>query len=180
VWTIGHSTRTLAELVALLRAHDVRRVVDVRRFPSSRRHPHFAAATLARALPDAAIAYAHAPGLGGFRRPRPDSPNTGLRHPSFRGYADYMLTDAFAPHLASLLAAAADAPTAIMCAEATPTHCHRSLLADTLTAHRTEVHHILTADRTVPHTLTRGAHIAATHVIYPGQIDLFERRSRHR
>ena len=94
--TIGHSTRSLEELVALLRAHGVERVADVRRFPRSRRHPHFAGDALARDLPKTGIAYRHLPGLGGFRRPRPDSPNTAWRNASFRGYADYMATDEFA------------------------------------------------------------------------------------
>jgi uncharacterized protein (DUF488 family) len=115
VWTIGHSRRSLAELVALLRAHGVSQVIDVRRYPRSRRHPQFDVAALARDLPVAGIAYAHSPGLGGFRRPRVGSVNTGVE-PAFRGYADYMETEEFAGQLATLLEAAASTPTAIMCA----------------------------------------------------------------
>jgi uncharacterized protein (DUF488 family) len=173
VWTIGHSTRTLAELLALLRTHGIRRVVDVRRFPHSRRHPHFDTAALARDLPRAGIAYTHAPGLGGFRRPRPDSTNTGLRNRSFQGYADYMQTPDFARHLAALIAEATIAPTAIMCAESTPWRCHRSLIADALLARSIEVRHILDTRPARPHTLTAAARIASGHVTYPGQTELF-------
>lgn len=175
MWTIGHSTRSIGELVALLRAHGVRHVVDVRRFPRSRRHPHFDAAALARDLPAAGIGYAHAPGLGGFRRARPGSTNTGLRNASFRAYADYMQSDDFARELAALIATATEAPTAIMCAEATPWRCHRSLIADALTARSVAVHHILGDRRPAPHTLTAGARVEAGHVTYPGQADLFAR-----
>ena len=172
VWTIGHSTRTLAELVALLQAHGVSRVVDVRRFPRSRRHPHFDTDALARDLPRAGIAYAHAPGLGGFRRAQPGSINTGLRNRSFQGYADYMQTTDFARHLQTLVAEAT-VPTAIMCAESTPWRCHRSLIADALTAHDIEVRHILGPHRALPHTVTAGARLEPGRVTYPGQTELF-------
>jgi uncharacterized protein (DUF488 family) len=173
VWTIGHSTRTLARLVELLRVHGVTRVVDVRRFPRSRRHPHFDTAALARDLPAAGIAYSHAPGLGGFRRARPDSINTGLRNTSFRGYADYMQTDEFAHHLAGLLVAAAEAPTAIMCAESVPWRCHRSLIADALVAQAVDVRHIIDERHAEPHTLTSAARVESGRVTYPGQPGLF-------
>ena len=171
--TIGHSTRLLEELVALLRAHGVARVADVRRFPRSRRHPHFAADALARDLAEAAIAYRHLPGLGGFRRPRPDSPNTAWRNASFRGYADYMATDEFAGHLDALLADARTAPMAIMCAEAVPWRCHRSLIADALLARGVEVRHILGLERAEPHALTASARVEGGRVRYPGEPDLF-------
>jgi uncharacterized protein (DUF488 family) len=173
VWTIGHSTRTLDALAALLGAHGVIRVVDVRRFPHSRRHPHFDTAALARDLPAAGIAYAHAPGLGGFRRARGDSVNTALRNTSFRGYADYMQTEEFARQLASLIRAGAEAPTAVMCAEAVPWRCHRSLISDALVARGVEVRHIVDARRAEPHVLTGGARIQAGRVTYPGQAELF-------
>ncbi len=173
MWTIGHSTRTLADLVVLLHAHGVTRVVDVRRFPHSRRHPHFDTTALARDLPRAGIAYAHAPGLGGFRRARPHSINTALRNRSFQGYADYMHTDDFIHHLTSLIAAAAEAPSAIMCAEAVPWRCHRSLISDALLAQNIEVLHILDRRPPTPHTLTSGARIEAGRVTYPGQTELF-------
>jgi uncharacterized protein (DUF488 family) len=174
VWSIGHSTRPLDELVGLLRAHGVARVVDVRRFPRSRRHPQFDTAALARDLPAAGVAYAHAPGLGGFRRARPDSRNTGLHNTSFRGYADYMQTGEFAHQLAALIATAAETPTAIMCAEAVPWRCHRSLIADALVARGVDVRHIVSATSAPAHTLTVAARVVEGGVIYPGQESLFE------
>src|SRR5215510_13220117 len=143
MWTIGHSTRSLSELVELLREAHVTRLVDVRRLPHSRRHPQFDAAALSHDLPTAGIAYRHAPGLGGFRKPRADSTNTAWREPAFRGYADYMETPEFATELDTLMREAASAPTAIMCAEAHPSRCHRSLLADALLARGVMVRHIL-------------------------------------
>jgi hypothetical protein len=123
--------------------HGIERVMDVRRFPRSRRHPHVNADALARDLPAAGLAYRHLPGLGGFRRPRKDSRNTGWRNASFRGYADYMETDEFAGHLATLLDEACAGRTAIMCAEAVPWRCHRSLISDALLARGVAVRHIL-------------------------------------
>jgi uncharacterized protein (DUF488 family) len=173
VWTIGHSTRSLADLLALLRAHGVARVVDVRRYPHSRRHPRFDTAALARDLPAAGIAYTSTPALGGFRRPRADSPNTALADPAFRGYADYMQTDEFAEHLAALVHSAADTPTAIMCAEAEPESCHRSLIADALVAHGVEVRHIVDAGPGLAHVLRPIARTTNRRVSYPGQGELF-------
>lgn len=173
MWTIGHSTRSLETLLELLGAHAIERVADVRRFPRSRRHPHVNTEALARALPAAGLAYRHLPGLGGFRRPRADSRNTGWRNASFRGYADYMETDEFAGHLATLLDEARAGRTAIMCAEAVPWRCHRSLISDALLARGIEVRHILGPGVANPHTLTAGARIDGTRVIYPGAPDLF-------
>jgi len=172
VWTIGHSRRSLAELVVLLRAHGVRQVIDVRRYPRSRRHPQFDALVLARELPAAGIGYAHAPGLGGFRRPRAGSLNTAVE-PAFRAYADYMQTDEFATHLAALVDAAASTPTAIMCAEADPPRCHRSFIADTLIARGVEVRHIVSEGSAPPHVLRPSARVANGRVSYPGQVELF-------
>jgi uncharacterized protein (DUF488 family) len=176
VWTIGHSTRSLDALVALLRAHGIARVADVRRFPRSRRHPHVNTETLARDLPAAAIAYRHLPGLGGFRRARPDSRNTAWRNASFRGYADYMETGEFAGHLDTLLDEARLGPTAIMCAEAVPWRCHRSLISDALLARGVEVRHILSEEPAQPHALTAGARVEDGRVLYPGEPDLFSAR----
>jgi uncharacterized protein (DUF488 family) len=173
VWTIGHSTRSLDTLVALLRAHGIERLADVRRFPRSRRHPHFDTDALAGDLPAAGLAYRHFPGLGGFRRARADSPNTGWRNASFRGYADYMDTAEFAGHLAALLEEARRGPTAIMCAEAVPWRCHRSLISDALLARGEEVRHILGPERADLHALTAGARLEGTRVVYPGEPDLF-------
>jgi len=173
VWTIGHSTRPLETLVALLRAHGIERVADVRRFPRSRRHPHVNTDALARDLPAAGLAYRHLPGLGGFRRARADSRNTGWSIPSFRGYADYMETEEFAAHLAALLDEARLGPTAIMCAEAVPWRCHRSLISDALLARGVEVRHILGPERAELHALTAGARVEGARVVYPGEPDLF-------
>lgn len=173
VFTVGHSNRSLDALVSLLRQHGVAHVVDVRRFPRSRRHPHFDAAVLARDFPAAGLGYEHAEGLGGFRRPAQNSVNTGLRTPAFQGYADYMQTADFARHLTALIAAAGIAHTAVMCAESLPDHCHRSLLSDALTAQGLDVRHIIDSNPPTPHTLTHGARIESGHVTYPGQIELF-------
>jgi uncharacterized protein (DUF488 family) len=173
VSTVGHSTHALAELVALVREHGVATVADVRRFPRSRRHPQFDTTTLARELPAAGLDYVHLPGLGGFRRPRRDSPNTAWRNGSFRGYADYMLTDAFAAELDALLVRAEAAPTAIMCAEAVPWRCHRSLIADALVARGVVVRHILGPGRAELHALNPSARVEGTGVSYPGEASLF-------
>ena len=173
LWTIGHSTRSLEAFVELLRAHGIERLVDVRRFPRSRRHPHFNTDALADTLPGAGVSYRHLPGLGGFRRARPDSRNAGWRNASFRGYADYMETDEFAGHLATLLEEARAGPTAYMCAEAVPWRCHRSLISDALVARGVEVRHILGPAPAELHTLTAGARVEGRRVVYPGEPDLF-------
>src|SRR5580658_3282374 len=128
--TIGHSTHPISKFEALLNAHGVEQVVDVRTIPKSRHNPQFNREALHRSLEDAGIAYLHMPGLGGLRHPRKDSINTGWKNPSFRGYADYMQTSAFEESLGILMRAASEKVTAIMCAEAVPWRCHRSLIAD--------------------------------------------------
>ena len=143
IYTVGHSTRPPEEFLRLLCAHGAERVVDVRRYPASRRHPHFTRDALAGALAAAGIAYRHEPDLGGRRLPCRDSVNTGWKSAGFRGYADYMETAAFRAALDRLIELAADRPTAIMCAEAVPWRCHRQLIADALTARGVEVRHIL-------------------------------------
>jgi uncharacterized protein (DUF488 family) len=168
LWTIGHSTRGIDELVAMLRAHGVRHLADVRTVPRSRRHPQFDRDAMPAPLAAAGIAYAHLPGLGGLRKPRPDSTNTAWRNAAFRGYADYMRTPEFERHLAGLLALAAREPVAIMCAEAVPWRCHRSLVADALLARGVEVRHITSATRAEPHALTPFARVDGTRVTYPG------------
>ena len=174
MWTIGHSTRSLSGLIELLREHRVARLADVRRIPRSRRHPHFDAEALARDLPAAGIAYVHAPGLGGFRTPRADSVNTARRTPAFRGYADYMQTPEFATHLDALVLAAATVPTAVMCAEALPSRCHRALLADALLVRGIEVRHVLGPGRVEAHTLTPDARALDGRLSYPGEPELFQ------
>jgi uncharacterized protein (DUF488 family) len=167
VLTIGHSTRSLDELLELLRAHAVQRLVDVRAFPRSRRHPQFNIDTLPGALEAAGIAYAHLPALGGRRTARPDSANTAWRDPGFRGYADYMETAAFEDGLARLLEAASGQRVAIMCAEAQPWRCHRSLIADALVARSVPVEHIMDAGSRRPHAPPPFARIASGRVRYP-------------
>lgn len=151
--TIGHSTRPLAELLALLTEFGVTTLVDVRRFPASRRHPHFNGPALAVSLSAIGIAYVHEPDLGGRRDPSPRSPNTAWRLAAFRGYADHMATPAFEAARDRLLALAAAGRPAIMCAEAVPWRCHRQLIADALVARGAEVRHILGAGQERRHEL---------------------------
>ncbi|NIQ55866.1 MAG: DUF488 family protein, partial [Gammaproteobacteria bacterium] len=141
IYTIGHSTRGADELIDLLREHGVTRLVDVRRFPTSRRHPHFSRDPLAAALEGVGIDYAHEGDLGGYRTPRQDSPNTAWRARGFQAYADHMETEGFRAALERLEEAAERAPTAIMCAEAVPWRCHRQLIADALVARGHRVIH---------------------------------------
>jgi uncharacterized protein (DUF488 family) len=165
IYTIGHSTRTLDEFIGLLQENGVERLADIRRYPGSRRLPHFSSESLARALPDVAIAYEHIESLGGRRRPVADSPNGGLRNEQFRGYADHMLSPEFRSALAKLLAD--PRATAIMCAEAVPWRCHRNLVSDDLLRRGVEVIHILGPGSTRVHTLPSYARIEKDRVIYP-------------
>ena len=166
VVTIGHSTRPLEEFLALLRGAGVRRLVDVRIAPGSRRHPRFGREALARALAEAGIAYQHAKDLGGRRRPIPGSPHTAWRTEGFRGYADHMDTPAFQRALDDLIAASRTETVAVMCAEAVPWRCHRQLIADALLARGVAVAHILGPGSAQPHTLTPFARVEGTRVIY--------------
>jgi uncharacterized protein (DUF488 family) len=166
VYTIGHSTRDIDRFIALLEREHIQHVADVRSFPGSRRYPHFGRDSLAASLAARGIDYSHHPELGGRRRTRPDSPNGAWRNESFRGYADYMLTPAFATALDVLLDGAARQRTAIMCAEAVPGRCHRSLIADALVARGVEVQDILDA-RTEPHRLTPFAVVRDGVLYYP-------------
>lgn len=173
VWTIGHSTRSLEALVGLLRAHGIRHLVDIRSVPRSRRNPQFNADALPGPLAGAGIRYTHLPPLGGLRRPRPDSPNTGWGNAGFRGYADHMQTAEFAAALEALRALAAAAPTAVMCAEAVPWRCHRWLLADALVARGEPVAHIVSDAPPRAHALTPSARVEGTRLTYPGPLQLF-------
>src|SRR3954470_21769692 len=150
--TVGHGTLAAADLADLLAGAGVRRVVDVRRYPGSRRHPHMAAEAMADWLPGHAIAYTGITALGGRRRPDPASPNRGLRNEQFRAYADHMASDEFRGGVADLLALAAEAPVAVLCAESVWWRCHRRLLADHLVlVARRPVEHILPGGRRSPH-----------------------------
>ena len=167
IFTVGHSTRSWEEFVGILRAHGVRRLVDVRRYPGSRRHPHFSRESLKLSLPEQGIAYEHAVALGGRRSPAPDSPNGAWRSASFRAYADYLATTDFEDALAAVVAGA-DVPTALMCAEAVPWRCHRQLIADVLVAHGHEVLNILSADRADSHHLNPDARVSDSGTVtYP-------------
>jgi uncharacterized protein (DUF488 family) len=142
LFTIGHSTRPIGEFVAILESAGVSLLVDVRTIPRSRRYPQFEGGALADTLSDHGIAYWHERGLGGFRQPRPRSPNDGWRHPSFRGYADHMSSDEFLESLDRLETMALEETTSIMCAEADASHCHRRLIADALALRGWQVIHL--------------------------------------
>ncbi|HEV2494940.1 MAG TPA: DUF488 domain-containing protein [Terriglobia bacterium] len=167
VLTVGHSTRSLEAFLDLLRAHGVKRLADVRTVPRSRHNPQFNRDALPDSLRAAGIRYVHMPGLGGLRHACRDSPNTGWRNASFRGYADYMQTPEFAANLEKLVKLAGQAQVAVMCAEAVPWRCHRSLIADALLARGIRVEHILSATRRQPHALTPFARVRGTSVTYP-------------
>jgi uncharacterized protein (DUF488 family) len=167
LWTIGHSNRPLDALIAMLRAHGVEVLVDVRTVPRSRYNPQFNRETLPGELAEAGIEYRHMPELGGLRKPRKDSTNTGWRNDSFRGYADYMQTAEFERNVSELMALAAERRVAIMCAEAVPWRCHRSLISDAVTARGGEVRHIMSADKADAHRMTSFARVEGTRVTYP-------------
>ena len=160
----------------MLQAHGVDLLVDVRTIPRSRHNPQYNSDALSGPLLAAGIGYVHMPGLGGLRHPRKDSANTGWRNLSFRGYADYMQTAEFGRNLDDLLRAAEGKRAAIMCAESVPWSCHRSLIADALTARGVPVSHIMSASRADPHRLTSFARIEGAAVTYPPpELELFER-----
>jgi len=167
IWTIGHSTRSLEEFVALLKEHRVQFLADVRHFPTSQRVPWTAKASLAKALTDKGIAYEHFEDLGGFRKALTDSVNTAWRNVGFRGYADYMTSTEFSAALDRLVAVAAEQRTAIMCAEAVPWKCHRSLLSDALVARGVRVIHILSPGKAQDHRLTPFARVHGIRITYP-------------
>jgi hypothetical protein len=167
VFTIGHSTRSGEDFVALLAAHGVERLVDVRTVPRSRHNPQFNRDTLPQALQAAGIEYVHMAGLGGLRKPQPDSANAGWRNLSFRGYADHMQTAEFSQSLVELMAAAHKQQLALMCAEAVPWRCHRSLIGDALLVHGVPVEEIVDAKRREPHRLTPFAVVDGTTITYP-------------
>lgn len=165
IYTIGHSTRSLEELVALLAEHGVTRLADVRRYPGSRRFPHFSGESLQQTLPQEGIEYVHVDELGGRRKPLPDSRNSAWENEQFRGYADHMATDAFRAGVERLLRSERD--TAVMCAEAVPWRCHRNLLSDDLLRRGIEVVHIVGPGKSQPHALNKMARLETDRVIYP-------------
>ena len=169
IYTIGHSTHPIDDFLQILKAHGIAQLVDIRTIPKSRHNPQFNREALSTSLKKAGIAYHHLSGLGGLRKPLPDSVNTGWRNTSFRGYADYMQTDAFRKNLDELIALASTARTTIMCAEAVPWRCHRSLVGDALTARQIQVVDVLRATKTQPHSMTPFALVEGDRVTYPSE-----------
>ena len=170
IWTVGHSTRPIEELLKLLAAGDIQLLADVRRFPSSRRHPQFNQDALAKSLADAGIEYRHFVDLGGRRSKRlPDSPNTGWRVEQFNAYADYTQSAEFQAALDELMRIAKKQPTAIMCSEALPHKCHRRLISDALVVRGWRVRHLLSPKRIDDHQLTPFAHVEGEKITYPAE-----------
>ncbi len=169
VFTVGHSSRPIAEFIALLHAYTIERLADIRSIPRSRHNPQFNADALTVSLPAAGIAYVPLPALGGLRHPHKDSVNTGWRNESFRGYADYMQTPAFDAALDALIRMSHEQRVAIMCAEAVPWRCHRSLVADALAVHGVPVVEILSESSYRMHTLTPFAEVDGTRLVYPAK-----------
>ena len=167
VLTVGHSTRSIEMFLELLVGHRVTQLVDVRTVPRSRHNPQFNEDALPISLATANIGYAHASGLGGFRPTTADSPNTGWRNLSFRGYADYMQTTDFAANLASVIELARTDRVALMCAEAVPWRCHRSLIGDALLVHGVSACEIVNPKRLQPHKLTPFARVRGQEITYP-------------
>lgn len=169
ILTVGHSTRPIEELLALLQENRVEVLVDVRRFPGSRRHPQYSRDALAGSLEEAGIAYLHEPDLGGRRPAKPDSPHTAWRVDAFRGYADHMETPEFGAALDRLMQLGGEKTAVILCAEAVPWRCHRRLISDALVARGVEVRHILGPGRTDPHELDENAQVQPDgRLVYSG------------
>src|SRR5579864_947964 len=169
VFTIGHSTRTWKEFLELLRAHGIERVADVRSIPRSRHNPQFNRETLSAKLRGARISYVHLRRLGGLRHARRDSPNMGWRNASFRGFADYMQTEEFERALDHAIELARAKPSALMCAEAVPWRCHRSLVSDALLVRGIDVLEIVGHSAAKMHKVTPFARVDGTHITYPAE-----------
>ena len=168
IWTVGHGTRPIAELLAILREVEIAALADIRSMPGSRRHPQFAQNALRDSLAGAGIAYVHLRALGGLREPRPDSPHTALRVDAFRGYADHMSSAEFARDLAALEELARSEPTAYMCAETDWTRCHRRMLSDLLSVRGWDVTHLVGLGRIEPHGLWDVARRIGENLVYDG------------
>jgi uncharacterized protein (DUF488 family) len=167
VYTIGHSARPIEEFIGLLTENGIGCLLDIRTVPRSRHNPQFNRDSLPDSLAAAGISYQHLAGLGGLRRAAPDSPNGAWRNASFRGYADYMQTDAFAGQVEEVMKLAREQRCALMCAEAVPWRCHRSLVADALLVRGVPVAHIMGPHKLKPHTLTPFAHVENACITYP-------------
>ncbi len=170
VFTIGHSTRPLQEFIALLKEHQISLVVDIRTIPRSRHNPQYEQEAFRKELQEAGIEYLHLKRLGGLRHARIDSPNAGWKNASFRGFADYMQTEGFQEGLAELIGLAREKRTALMCAEAVPWRCHRSLISDALLARGIQVEHITGRSHAQPHRPTPFARIEGLRITYPDPV----------
>ncbi len=168
IWTVGHSNHALEKFLGILKAHRIERLIDARRFPASRKWPHFDAKSLAESLPAGGVDYAGLPELGGRRKSKGNSPHTAWRVEAFRGYADFTDTPAFAAGLDRLMSLARQRRSALMCAEALPWRCHRSLIGNALLARGWDVLDILSEREARPHTLPPFARLEGTRVIYDG------------
>ena len=172
LYTVGHSVHSIADFAALLAAHHIDHLVDVRRHPASRRHPQFNRAALAASLAAIDIGYTWLEALGGKRDARPDTPNTALG--DLAGYADHMATPSFAAAISALADLASQHTAAVMCAEADPAHCHRSLLSDFLSTHGWDVQHVRTPTTRTPHALSPFARLSDDTLVYDrGQRSMF-------
>ena len=167
IFTIGHSTRTVEEFVQLLKTYSVTLILDVRTVPRSRHNPQFNKETLPNTLKPQGIKYIHIPEIGGLRHPKHDSINLGWKNSGFRGYADYMQTQEFTDNLLKIVALARENSLALMCAEALPWRCHRSLISDALVVRHVKVLHIISKGSTISHELTEFAHVEGTQITYP-------------
>jgi len=168
VYTIGHSMRPLDAFIGILKTYGINLLVDIRTVPRSRHNPQYEQTALRDALQTQQIAYLHMASLGGLRHARKDSVNTGWKNSSFRGYADYMQTEEFSAAIGELIALSAERTLAIMCAEAVPWRCHRSLVGDALLARGIEVLDIMSETSAKPHKLTPWAHVEGIRITYPG------------
>jgi uncharacterized protein (DUF488 family) len=171
LWTVGHSTRSIEDFVAILKSFDLQVLIDVRSFPGSRRYPHFNREHLRESLSSEGIEYVHAPELGGRRRARPDSHNLAWRNESFRGYADYMETESFLAAIERLVEIAKDRRAVVMCAEAVWWRCHRSLISDYLKVRGLNVLHIMDARKSEEHPFTSAARIVDGRLSYRGILE---------
>jgi uncharacterized protein (DUF488 family) len=174
VFTIGHSNRPIEEFIALLSEHRIELLIDIRTVPKSRHNPQFGQDLLPPALAEAGIGYEYIGALGGLRHARKDSPNSGWRNKSFRGYADHMQSEEFLVGVDEVLVRATDRRCALMCAEAVPWRCHRSMVADALTVRGVPVEHIINKGKTRPHVLTSFAQVDGLRIGYPPEADAVE------
>jgi len=167
IYTIGHSTRTLPEFTELLNVYNVKLLVDVRTVPRSRHNPQFNKETLPATLKSYGVKYIHMPEIGGLRHPKRDSINLAWKNMGFRGYADYMQTKEFTDNLLKIIALARENCLALMCAEALPWRCHRSLISDALVVRHVKVLHIISKNSTITHELTEFANVEGNQITYP-------------